>query len=107
LPTLCIIGDYGFQYTMMELATAVELNLPLPTLLWDNGKLGEIEDSMVRAQIAPNAVIQQNPDFLKLAEAFGAHATQPATLKDMQKAIQEALKADRPTLIRVTPEISV
>jgi len=29
-PTLCIIGDYGFQYTMMELATAVELQLPLP-----------------------------------------------------------------------------
>jgi len=39
---------------------------------------------MVHAQIAPNAVIQQNPDFLKLAEAFGAHATQPATLTDMQ-----------------------
>jgi len=106
LPTLCIIGDYGFQYTMMELATAVELQLPLPILLWDNGKLGEIEDSMTRAQIAPNAVIQQNPDFLKLAEAFGAHATQPATLKEMQDAVQTALKADRPTIIRVTPKIS-
>lgn len=105
-PTLCIIGDYGFQYTMMELATAVELQLPLPILLWDNGKLGEIEASMVHAQIAPNAVIQQNPDFLKLAEAFGAHATQPATLTDMQGAIQTALKADRPTVIRVTPAIS-
>ncbi len=104
-PTLCIIGDYGLQYTMMELATAVELALPLPVLLWDNGKLGEIEASMVAAQIAPNAVIQQNPDFLKLAEAFGAHATQPETLGDMQAAIKEALKADRPTIIRVTPAI--
>ena len=106
LPTLCIIGDYGFQYTMAELATAVELKLPLPIILWDNGKLGEIEDSMTRAQIAPNAVIQQNPDFLKLAEAFGAHAAGPQTLVDMQEAVRAALNADRPTLIRLTPEIS-
>ncbi len=105
-PTLCIIGDYGFQYTMMELATAVELALPLPILLWDNGKLGEIEASMVAAQIAPNAVIQQNPDFLKLAEAFGAYATQPKTLSDMQAALGKALTADRPTIIRVTPAIT-
>ena len=105
LPTVCIIGDYGFQYTMMELATAVELTLPLPIILWDNGKLGEIEDSMVRAQIAPNAVIQQNPDFLKLAEAFGAYAKAPQTIKAFQEDLQTALKADRPTLIRVTPDI--
>ena len=103
---MAIIGDYGFQYTVQELATAVELGLPLPIFLWDNGKLGEIEASMVRAQIAPNAVIQRNPDFLKLAEAYGAHATQPATLKEMQNAVCAAFGADAPTLIRVTPEIA-
>ncbi|MEP4199083.1 MAG: 5-guanidino-2-oxopentanoate decarboxylase [Aliishimia sp.] len=106
LPTLAIIGDYGFQYTVQELATAVELKLPLPIFLWDNGKLGEIEDSMVRAQIAPNAVIQQNPDFLKLAEAYGAHAVGPKTLSEMQAAVQAAFKADRPTVIRVTADIT-
>ncbi|MEM6409849.1 MAG: thiamine pyrophosphate-binding protein [Pseudomonadota bacterium] len=107
LPTMAILGDYGFQYTMMELATAVELQLPLPILIWDNGKLGEIEDSMVRAQIAPNAVIQQNPDFLKLAEAFGAYASEPATLIELQVAVKAAFAADRPTIIRVTPEIGL
>ncbi|MEM7469893.1 MAG: 5-guanidino-2-oxopentanoate decarboxylase [Pseudomonadota bacterium] len=105
-PTICIIGDYGFQYTMAELATAVELKLPLPIVLWDNGKLGEIEDSMVRAQIAPNAVVQQNPDFLKLAEAFGAYAAGPESLTEFQKAVKIALAADRPTLIRITPELA-
>ena len=72
MATLATAGDYGFQCTVQELATAVELGLSLPILLWDNGKLGEIEDSMVRAQIAPNAVVQRNPDVLKLAEAYGA-----------------------------------
>jgi acetolactate synthase-1/2/3 large subunit/5-guanidino-2-oxopentanoate decarboxylase len=106
LPTMAIIGDYGFQYTVQELATAVELNLPLPIFLWDNGKLGEIEDSMVRAQIAPNAVHQRNPDFIKLAEAYGAYAAAPTSLAEMQSAVRQAFDSDGPTVIRVTPDIS-
>lgn len=104
-PTLAIIGDYGFHYTMAELGVAVELGLNLPIILWDNGKLGEIEDSMTRAQIAPNAVVAYNPDFCKLAEAFGAQAVAPKTLKDMQTAVEQAFKANGPTLVYVTPAI--
>jgi 5-guanidino-2-oxopentanoate decarboxylase len=105
-PTLAIIGDYGFHYTMQELGVAVELGLSLPIILWDNGKLGEIEDSMVRAQIAPNAVVARNPDFVKLAEAFGAYATAPSTIAQMQAAVSQALDADGPTLIYLTPAIT-
>lgn len=103
--TLAIAGDYGFHYTMQELGVAVELGLPLPILLWDNGKLGAIEASMIGAQIAPNAVVARNPDFVKLAEAFGAGAVAPDTLSEMQDAVRAALKADGPTLIYVTPDI--
>ena len=105
-PTLAIAGDYGFQYTVQELATAVELGLSLPIILWDNGKLGEIEDSMVRAQIAPNAVVQRNPDFLKLAEAYGAASAEPATLADLPGLLKTALAAEAPTLIRLTPDLA-
>lgn len=104
-PTMAIIGDYGFHYTMQELGVAVELGLSLPIILWDNGKLKEIEDSMTRAQIAPNAVIAQNPDFCKLAEAFGARAVAPATLDEMQKAVVAAFDSDSPTVVYLTPEI--
>ncbi len=103
--TMAIIGDYGFHYTMQELGVAVELGLSLPIILWDNGKLGEIEDSMVRAQIAPNAVVARNPDFVKLAEAFGARAVAPADLAQMQEAVIKAFAADGPTLIYLTPAI--
>jgi acetolactate synthase-1/2/3 large subunit/5-guanidino-2-oxopentanoate decarboxylase len=105
-PTMAIIGDYGFHYTMQELGVAVELGLSLPIILWDNGKLGEIEDSMVCAQIAPNAVIAHNPDFCKLAEAFGAYAVAPNTLAEMQLAVRDAFNADGPTLVYVTPDIT-
>jgi acetolactate synthase-1/2/3 large subunit/5-guanidino-2-oxopentanoate decarboxylase len=102
---MAIVGDYGFHYTMQELGVAVELGLPIPIILWDNGKLGAIEASMVRAQIAPNAVIARNPDFVKLAQAFGAGAVAPATLAGMQDAVRAAFGAEGPTLIYVTPAI--
>lgn len=105
-PVVAIAGDYGFQYTVQELGTAVELGLALPILLWDNGKLKEIEDSMVRSQIAPNAVIAQNPDFCKLAEAYGAYAVRPASLAELATAVRAALAADRPTLIHMTPDMA-
>jgi len=104
-PVVAIAGDYGFQYTVQELGTAVELGLSLPILLWDNGKLKEIEESMIRSQIAPNAVIARNPDFCKLAEAYGAHAARPASLADLADAVRTAFAADRPTLIHMTPDM--
>ena len=106
-PVIAILGDYGFQYTVQELAVAVELELTLPIIIWDNGKLGEIEDSMVRAQIAPNAVIQRNPDFLKLAEAYGAAAIQPADLDGFKAALRTALTTKGPTVIRVPSDIAL
>ena len=102
-PTLAIAGDYGLQYTLPELAVAVELGLSLPVILWDNGKLGEIEASMVRAQIAPNAVVQRNPDFALLAQAYGAAYTRPAALEDIKPALEKAFTAGRPTILHIGP----
>jgi len=104
-PVVALIGDYGFHYTMQELGVAVELGLSLPIILWDNGKLKEIEDCMRSAQIAPNAVIARNPDFCALARAFGAAASRPANLDDLQTALKTALQTKGPTLIHVTPDI--
>ncbi|MCE8006805.1 5-guanidino-2-oxopentanoate decarboxylase [Aestuariivita sp.] len=107
LPTLCIAGDYGFQYTLPELGVAVELGLPLPILLWDNGKLGAIEDSMTRAQIAPNAVIARNPDFLALAKAYGAATAAPRDLEALSRAVLDAFAAKGPTVIHLRTDIAL
>ncbi|MEM6478851.1 MAG: thiamine pyrophosphate-dependent enzyme, partial [Pseudomonadota bacterium] len=104
-PTLAIAGDYGFQYTLQELGTAIELGLSLPIIIWDNGALKEIEDGMIAAQISPNAVTARNPDFVALARAYGANGIAPKTLGEMQGALRAALKAPAPTLIHLTPEI--
>ena len=102
-PVMAIIGDYGFQYTLQELATVAELNLTLPIILWDNGKLKEIEDSMRGAQIAPNAVVAQNPDFGLLAQAYGIGYSHPKTVEAFQQAVTDAFARSGPTIIHMRP----
>ena len=105
LPRAAIIGDYGFQYSLPELGVAAEFGLSLPIILWDNTKLQEIEDSMISAQIAPQAVQALNPNFSTLAEAYGCAACKPSLLADLPGIIEAAFCAGRPTLIHLTPDI--
>jgi 5-guanidino-2-oxopentanoate decarboxylase len=102
-PVAVMIGDYGIQFTINELATAAEHKLPLVILMWNNNALGEIKDDMVRKGIQPNAVTLKNPDFQLLAKAYGVIAERPASLKALGIAIAAALKAEGPTLIEMTP----
>ncbi len=104
-PVAAIAGDYGFQYTINELATAAELGKPLPILLWNNNLLGAIHMDMVRKGIQPNAVTQVNPDFQMLAKAYGCQNDRPGSLKELSQAIRDALETDRPTLIEMTPDM--
>lgn len=103
LPVVAIAGDYGFHYTMQELGVAVELGLSLPIVIWDNSRLGAIEDAMIASQIAPNAVEAHNPDFVTLARAFGAEAVTPPDLDAFAAALRDALTHPGPTLIHLTP----
>ena len=105
-PVVAIAGDYGFQFTIQELMVAVEQSLSVPIILWDNGKLGEIEASMVSAQIAPNAVVQHNPDFCLLAQAYGAAYTKPASLSQVSAAVTAALNHAGPTVIHIGSDIA-
>ena len=59
---------------------------------------------MQMSQIAPTAVRPRNPDFIALGKAFGAHATQPKTARELPAIFQAAFAADTPTLIRLTPD---
>lgn len=105
-PVIAIAGDYGFQYTIQELIVAVEHSLSLPIILWDNGKLGEIEASMIASQIAPNAVIQKNPDFIALARAYGAATAQPQELSQLSEVLNDALAYPGPTVIHLQAGIA-
>jgi 5-guanidino-2-oxopentanoate decarboxylase len=100
-PTIAIVGDGGFLFTMQELGTAVELGLPLPILLWNNDAFGQIAQGMNARDIPELGVRQRNPDYLALARAFGAGAVRPDSLSALQTAISAAFSASGPTLIEV------
>ena len=104
-PVVALAGDYGFQYTINELGTAVELRQSLPILLWNNNALGAIRDDMIDKGIQPNAVTARNPDFQALARAYGAGAAKPDTLSELEASIRRALDAAVPTLIEMTPQL--
>lgn len=96
---VALAGDFGLQFTLQELMTAVELGLSLPVVVWNNGALGQIRDDMQATGIPPIGVVALNPDFPAVARAFGAEgmrATGPAALT---AGIRRALAHKGPTLI--------
>jgi 5-guanidino-2-oxopentanoate decarboxylase len=98
-PVVALAGDFGVQFTSQELATAVELKLRLPIIIWNNGALGQIRDDMIAAGIPPTGVVGHNPDFLALARAYGAHAERPHGPAELTTAIQSAQLRDGPTVL--------
>jgi 5-guanidino-2-oxopentanoate decarboxylase len=93
---LALAGDYGLQFTINELITAVEQGVSLPIVVWNNSALGQIRDDMLAARIPPIGVVGRNPDFLALAQAYGAGATRAQDPPALEKCDPRALENRRP-----------
>ena len=98
---VALVGDGGFMFTVQELATAVELGLPVVILLWNNDALQQIAEGMNERGIPEVGVRLLNPDFQALAKAFGCRAVKPDSLAALKDALRTAITADGPTLIEV------
>ena len=102
---LSIIGDGGFLFGMPELASAVQQNIGVVTVIFNNSSYANVRRDQQR--LYDGHVIGadlDNPDMVKLAESFGADAWRvdsPATLKPV---LEKALENDRPAVIDVTIE---
>ncbi|HTS03334.1 MAG TPA: thiamine pyrophosphate-dependent enzyme, partial [Thermoanaerobaculia bacterium] len=101
-------GDGSFQQTMQAMATAAEERLPIKVVVLDNQSLGMVrqwQDLFYERRFF--AVELKNPDFAKLAEAFGAAAFRVSRPEELVPAYESALAVnDRPALVhvRVSPE---
>jgi acetolactate synthase-1/2/3 large subunit len=104
---LSFSGDGGFQMTGNELATAVQHNLPIIAFIVNNGLYGTIRMHQERDYPGrPSATELYNPDYVKLAEAYGAHGEMVARTEDFAPAFARAVASGKPALIelRVDPE---
>ncbi|MGE8048965.1 5-guanidino-2-oxopentanoate decarboxylase [Pseudomonas monteilii] len=100
-PAVCLIGDGGMQFTLPEMASAVEAQVPLIVLLWNNQGYEEIKKYMVNRAIEPVGVDIHTPDFIGVARALGAAAEHVADVAQLQAALALAVERKGPTLIQV------
>ena len=96
-----ICGDGGFQMTMQELATAVNYNVPVVSCILNNGYLGMVRQwqDLFWGKRYSHTCIDVQPDFSKLAEAFGAVGMRVTTKDDVAPALEEAIASGRPAVI--------
>ena len=100
-------GDGCFQMTGQELATAVHYGANVIVVVVNNGMWGTIRMHQERhypGRVSATDLV--NPDFAKLAEAYGAHGETVARTEDFAPAFERARVAGRPALIelRIDPE---
>jgi acetolactate synthase I/II/III large subunit len=106
-PVVCFTGDGGFQMSGLELASAAQEGLAIIVLVVSNGMYGTIR--RYQEQSYPDRVIAtrlENPDFVELARACGAHGEAVSSTEEFAPAFERALAAGGPALIdlRVDPE---
>ncbi|RKO26014.1 thiamine pyrophosphate-binding protein [Pseudarthrobacter phenanthrenivorans] len=97
---LAVSGDGSSMYSIAELATAKQHNVPVTWLIVDDGGYGILREYMVGAFGKATATELARPDFVKLAEAFGVPATKVAP-EDVGKALKAGFAAEGPNVVVV------
>jgi acetolactate synthase-1/2/3 large subunit len=97
---LAVSGDGSAMYSIAELATAKQHNLPVTWLIVDDGGYGILREYMEGAFGKATATELARPDFVKLAEAFGVPARRVAPA-DVRGALEESLAAEGPNVVVV------
>jgi acetolactate synthase-1/2/3 large subunit len=100
-PIVCVVGDGGLQFSIQELASARELEVPVIVLLWNNHGYSEIKSYMVSNQIHPIGVDLYTPDFQILAKGFGCEAVKVSSLADLPRELRAAAARKAPTIIEI------
>jgi len=99
---VAVTGDGGFMYQMSELATAVHHDLAVVAVVFDNSMFGNVK--RIQQERYGNRIIAadlSNPDFTKLADAFGVAAYPVARPQELERSLSEAIAANRPALVHV------
>ena len=88
-----IVGDGGFQMTMYELSTAVNMKLPLKVIIINNHFLGMVRQwqNLFWENRLSGVDLVGNPDFVKLAESYGCKAWRIRRSGDVRAVLQKAL----------------
>ncbi len=90
-PVVCITGDGSFQMGLHELATCIDYDLDVKIMVLNNGYLGmvrQLQDKTCGGRYSQTKI--SNPDFLKLAESYGAKALRVKSIEEIDDALFKA-----------------
>ena len=101
---MAITGDGGLLMVIQELATAVAENVRVVICLMNNGWLGMVKQWQKlfwNERYSGTSLYQSNPDFVKLAESFGAKGIRVERASEIGKAFKEAFASDKVCLVDI------
>lgn len=100
-----IIGDGGFLFGMPELASAAQHDIGVTTIVFNNHSFGNVRrDQQLHYDSHLIGADLDNPDFMKLAEAFGVAAYRVESPDELKPALANSIEDDKPAIIEVLIE---
>ncbi len=97
-----ITGDGGFMFGLADLATAVQHSLGVVTVVFANGAYGNVLRDQTRLYDGRVIGVElRNPDFVSLAQSFGARGARAETPNELRMELAAALESGEPTVIEV------
>jgi acetolactate synthase-1/2/3 large subunit len=100
---LCVAGDGSIQMNMQEMAAAVVSKLPVKVIILNNrfhGMVRQWQDLFYEGRYA-SSYLDTTPDFVKLAEAYGAVGLRASKVEDLDAVLKEAIATDKPVVVDV------
>ena len=103
VPVVDIAGDGSFLMTEQDLASSVKEKIPVIVIILDNRYLGMVAQwqRLFYNRRYSATHLGETPDFVKLAEAFGAQGTYVGSISEFRRAVKEAMRSDVTTVIDV------
>ncbi|WP_368655152.1 biosynthetic-type acetolactate synthase large subunit [Ornithinibacillus sp. 4-3] len=98
---ISIVGDGGFQMNLQELAVVKKHNLPVKVIIVNNEALGMVrqwQHSFYEDRYS-ESILDQNPDFVKLAESYGVRGERVTKEEDVVKVLEDVFAYDGPAVV--------
>jgi thiamine pyrophosphate-dependent acetolactate synthase large subunit-like protein len=105
-PTIAIIGDAGVMFTIQDLMTAVQENVPVIVLVFNDEGYGVERRHQDHLYGRRSGVDVRPPDFVALAHSFGAQGILVDDLSRVGKTVESVLDAEGPTVIEIPNRFS-
>jgi acetolactate synthase-1/2/3 large subunit len=100
-PVVSLMGDGGIQFSIQEIAAAVEAGTGVAVIVWNNASYGEIKTFMAERSIPQIGVDIYTPDFVAVAKGLGCEASRPDDIEALRVALAGSARRTVPTLIEI------